>query len=790
MNPEDIQDWLELENDLYRFYQLLDRLLLLGQVCPVLPWVFGYKRKYKSFSRAFQAMERSRNWFFVWIGLISFAIAKAETEELARMEYPGLRILGWYDAALKYGCSAAWLDGLTSSCIYAFDGSVRRTGIFLHPDSEKEDQPSVEWFHEYSIPIWFPYDLTIGKNPKFSKGLPSATQLQALQVSHGPSADVPTYSWISFFEARTTQIGERMRLATKMDLDMWEARKKQNRVQIVQDASVFEWKESASGEWVREKLSRRLAEWALLDYRSSQVKYCPYFNEYDCCEFFFGAGGEDREESSYFDSDYPSLQSPNDECIFSGNADEENRIDYDEEEFSYSLESIHAENEELNLAHPLKSFNTSHRTRKEDSALADSLKSSPLHIHLQLANPDMKDRIVAEILSVLRLYFGFTGALPNPRPTTEMELSAQRTADFLTVLGFKWQQRWHDAICSVPSIQVAEDFICKLSSGHGLSPQDLENWDISEIHRESISLSKRFKCIHRLVLSKEKTLFLFDFGQVATVPWKLAVKNASTALLICRLEDKMDELEILRLLLQNGIPFHTFAPTKSLSRTRKVTPTVLPLRREDHIFTVADYDAFQTRLSDFLMNSRRARAALMRGGHSWRVSVRFVDFGEVESGPTGWCSDRSEMLIVNDPVTGEELMDDVLTPPEEELVSGSYRCLMGASGHRFKCSYQLLKIYCTHLGQGEQVAFKSWFPDPGVFARSGLDYGRWTELSERLYRQIVEKTGNNTDRSDMPIEQPKSSRTWRKALHGKGFMRRALHALDHRSDVLLRENGK
>lgn len=65
MTAEDIRDWSKLENDLNRFYQLLDRHVLLGQVCPVLPWVFGYKRKFRSFSQAFQAMERSQNWNIV-----------------------------------------------------------------------------------------------------------------------------------------------------------------------------------------------------------------------------------------------------------------------------------------------------------------------------------------------------------------------------------------------------------------------------------------------------------------------------------------------------------------------------------------------------------------------------------------------------------------------------------------------------------------------------------------------------------------------------------------------------
>jgi len=67
----------------------------------------------------------------------------------------------------------------------------------------------------------------------------------------------------------------------------------------------------------------------------------------------------------------------------------------------------------------------------------------------------------------------------------------------------------------------------------------------------------------------------------------------------------------------------------------------------------------------------------MRGGYSWRIAVPFVNFEDMERGPTGWGLNRNEVLIVNDPVTGEELIDDDLTPAEEELICGSYRCLTG-----------------------------------------------------------------------------------------------------------------
>jgi len=179
--------------------------------------------------------------------------------------------MSWYEAALKEGCNPAWLDGLTASCIYAFDKSVSRTGIFLHPDSEKEDQPAIEWFCKYSIPIWFPYDPLIGKILKFVNGLPSATQLRVLFLEsfweHDHNVSVP--SWIHFFEVQMMQIRDKIDQAMQGDIETWNSRSKQNSLHFVYDAPVYEWKENDLDKWVREKLTGRLAERALLDYRSS-----------------------------------------------------------------------------------------------------------------------------------------------------------------------------------------------------------------------------------------------------------------------------------------------------------------------------------------------------------------------------------------------------------------------------------------------------------------------------------------------------------------------------------------
>lgn len=92
---------------------------------------------------------------------------------------------------------------------------------------------------------------------------------------------------------------------------------------------------------------------------------------------------------------------------------------------------------------------------------------------------------------------------------------------------------------------------------------------------------------------------MFDFGGLATVPWKLAVTNAADALHVCRLDPQWNNYEIAQHLLQRGMHMHTLLPLKDIP-TPAFPSLVIPTRRSGYIFTLKDYNAYVHQRDGFL----------------------------------------------------------------------------------------------------------------------------------------------------------------------------------------------
>jgi hypothetical protein len=132
--------------------------------------------------------------------------------------------------------------------------------------------------------------------------------------------------------------------------------------------------------------------------------------------------------------------------------------------------------------------------------------------------------------------------------------------------------------------------------------------------------------------------------------------------------------------LQNGIPFHTLAPSRSsVSRTPNTAsrPSLLPpFRARDYSFGINDYLSYRERCNSILQHPR-GRAALMHGGLMWRLAVTTIPWENVYRGPSGWSTNPQEMIVVFDSVTNLELLDDRLSEVEQEALCGTYRCQTG-----------------------------------------------------------------------------------------------------------------
>ena len=171
---------------------------------------------------------------------------------------------------------------------------------------------------------------------------------------------------------------------------------------------------------------------------------------------------------------------------------------------------------------------------------------------------------------------------------------------------------------------------------------------------------------------------MIDLGSQSAAPWKVAVKSALNALLVCRLDPTFNEYDIVEFLLTNGISFHTLQPSDTVDRTPDVRrPGLLPYRRpHEYKFESRDYLAYRQRCHSILSHPR-GRAALIHGGFMWRLALRSVRFKAVYKGPSGWSPNPDEMVTVRDTSTGTEYVDDKLSVEEQEALCGTYHCLTG-----------------------------------------------------------------------------------------------------------------
>ena len=248
-------------------------------------------------------------------------------------------------------------------------------------------------------------------------------------------------------------------------------------------------------------------------------------------------------------------------------------------------------------------------------------------------------------------------------------------------------------------------------------------------------------------------LYMLDL-QPRDVLWRLAVKNASNALMICRLQANFTVHNIIDFLLTNGIPFHTLQPSQTVLRTPNIPrPSLLPLVRPDKfIFGNRDYLSYREHCHAIL-NHPRGRAALMHGGFMWRISFRSVLWEAVFGGPSGWSTDIDEMIVVRDS-TNTEYIDDKLSTAEKDALCGTYHYLTGKSLYS---TYRLRPNLM--LGDQRRFAIKSWYMPPNIFEKSMLNLGRWSSHTESLFN-LLDRTFIDQHHNTTLSRQPLSRAQW------------------------------
>jgi hypothetical protein len=649
MSPSLRNKWLQVDRDLLDAVHIIRCHYDIAFVYPLQPSGFGFSKAHPSSGALHMSLRRSRDWFVVWMALLSFVIAHAQFIYPTLKDSVNLAQTHWCDLILLH-FNHQWLDTLLASTVCSFSPYTPRAGVFLDLSVHDSNQPPPEFYCQSHVPVWYCWTMEMANQPKFAHLAPLLHQLQegATIISKSPRA--PTHpplppasvvspqppavsssrtksvTWAEFLTRRQKRYDERVQKETPQQRQVRLGRL-HNPPKI--SAKVFEWVENDNGDLFREAVSKKMREDVLADYPARQIYYDPIENEYDCCrEYDSGAPGEAS-------NDYDNA----DDTISWGDSD------------------------------------VGEGQLGDDRVLVPRAPSPGVEIDdnwdtPMAPDPMSPDNFTAEVHHILDLYFGYTPIIPIPQFTEPVLRSEADMRRFVRFLGIPWKGLPLPAF-GTDQISAAATFIRQLyTKGSSLS---VDVWDVSRENRHSVFFSARLKAVRSLGDSDPPNLFMFDFKEHSTVKWKLTVTTPMHALVVCRIDPQLDETGLAIYLLENGIPFHTLQLSTTLSRSPPSThpPLVLPSRNADYVFSLQDYENFRQQCH-VIFKQPRGRAALLRGYYPWRLAMNDVGFSSVLSGPSGLSTNPEEMLIVKVPETGEEFIDDKLTDVELRFICGQY----------------------------------------------------------------------------------------------------------------------
>ncbi|KAH9478986.1 hypothetical protein JR316_0009449 [Psilocybe cubensis] len=728
----------------------------------------------------------------MWMGMISYQIATVIVKQQGVEGYNNLSIPCWQDVLLKNCCDTAWLESFLESEIFRYHGT-QRVGLFVDIEgsqySDIRRQPPVEWFSNYSVPVWYIWKPEYNADKRYQHLAPLPHQLQEAAASVIPSEPqlspdfqlqedihdaepiarevvlsenhpIDDSSWQLFFTQREQRNKRTAATETSTERELREKRAEMP----PQSAKVFVWEENESGVLVREPVGPKERANVLTRFSEEQIRYDPFSNEYDCSEHFGPI------ITGFFEADY----------IEGG---EEPDLDVPENELQTVSATL------LNSCEPPSSLTI--------SSLASEGDTDWIPRNCLLKDLLVEDNAAAEILDVLRIHFGYTPPLileSSSAPHHVLSVAMQR--NFLKIIGINGRS-CPAGVFQRPAIVAAVGFmrrLCLACREPTIIAED--EWDLNPMHRNSLATSSRISCIQRVQKTSHERerpskspqgpspkhrsddhLYMFNFGVQGAMDWKLAVTTAADAAIVCRLPENYNQAEIALFLLQRGIPFHTLKPWPAHisvdCHDRKAHRIIdfqhvigIPSRPPKYVFDTTDYALYVERASQLLRDTKIGRAALMQGGYVWRIAVPIVSFDAVLQGPV--LEPSGEYLLVRTQ-DGDSYFDNELDAWTIDTLSGLYHC---------------------YTGESDQIAKKSWYPLANTQEHSGHDHGRWTAISEEIYNLFTSRNSfayisEAMDNAPQVQHQPKSANKWRDATRGIGDLRRAKLQLEQASKDMI-----
>jgi hypothetical protein len=176
MNETDIQRWVMEEERIVKVARVIQLRYGISASTPPKPSSFHFDRAHKSHRIAKRMICLSREWFAIWMGLISYFIAKSASLVPNGRRDESSPAPDWYNHLRnEHNFSETWLDGLLLSTVCTFSPGTPRAGIIIQWSEENRYRESIKWFYDHHIPLWFVWSI---KEEEAISNHPSMTYLR------------------------------------------------------------------------------------------------------------------------------------------------------------------------------------------------------------------------------------------------------------------------------------------------------------------------------------------------------------------------------------------------------------------------------------------------------------------------------------------------------------------------------------------------------------------------------------------------------------------------------------
>lgn len=668
MDPRDTLEWADLEQRLKCAVQQFQSGYAIPtcHTVPVVATSLACQGIYQHPRHFAAAEKRSRNWFSLWMAVISFCIAVAQVID---GEENSVMCPAWFRCLIRH-VDQRTASGLRQQ-LSQFTGAYTRAGVFLNLLEETRIQrPTVEFYVRFGVPVWYHWGhreeaLALANPAGFGRFVPPAHLLQSARLFLIKEPTVITTinerPWEVFFEERKRR-GENAGPAPRKKPTL----------------KVFLWEKNSEGKWTRMLVRSEEKQITLQEYGRHQKTFDERSNEWDCCEAM-GNLDPDEEQVTYWSDDEPFTRierrsgstrfEPDNLAAFPAVLGDTVQSPTRTPEPSSVSFPPSRSNQQSTLA-----SSTLPLTSSSDQHLTMSCMELPNHPHLSTlsARVNGDDYFFVEAYDpadILRLFYGF---VPPPYPGNQLCLPAYQGdgIDAQNLAKGIGKINISSSYIKTSLGQAAVNFFWSISWKDYVPPRN-EMYDLAHNNVSSIKKSPRLSYMRKL----PGNIFIFVFKEYATVPWSIGVTNIIDAMFILRLDSQLNDYQIACQLLNYGVRFLTLLNLPKLS-TVAAPVSISRIRLSGYSFSVDDYNAYCHEHNEMLRNPRISRGALKRGGILWRLAVGTASFHDVLSGPSIAVTLWHQCMSLN---PGDKFMwcDDSLDQTETDILCGVYYVFTG-----------------------------------------------------------------------------------------------------------------